>query len=550
MHPWFRILVLFALVALGSCTREVENSVSFEDSKTRATVILVVRDFVTGKALEGVLVSPVGEQGDSARTDSLGYVRFDGITPGSHQFILETAGYGSALWTVVIGSQPGDVPFIEDKEETVLLRPLTGVIRGIVSQPDAQPAAGATVQVLLMMDSINPKPVQAEITGSADADGVFSIDSLPLGCIAIVRVNYSGEGSDTLFVESDTIPIGLPGQYPEKVLRLEKQNKPFVVLATNFMGNIIASDSSISIHFSNEVNLKTLPNLANLVTQGTSPVLVRAVCVDYCYGLEIIPQEGRWEDGMEYTVHLNGLKSVEGEPINTSGLDSTFIASLALDLPEVVDSLWSTDTLDWNSESALLRWRSSKWAARYEVWVQQSGSGMFSLQATINDTAYTVPIDDLVSNGEYVVVKIVAENGAGSADPSKSPSIVLRDSKAPMMAGFADWTVATTGLDNSAGTKTLALTGESAVTFSEPMNTGRSPRFTISGTKADQLEAFWTWNENQTSGYVQLRVIVGGDATGLAVSVKIDPSPLLDWAGNACQKPSAALSSANVEIAP
>lgn len=83
-------------------------------------------------------------------------IRFDGITPGSHQFILETAGYGIALWTVVIGSQPEEIPFVEDKEETVLLRPLTGVIRGMVTQPDAQAATGANVQILIVADSLNP----------------------------------------------------------------------------------------------------------------------------------------------------------------------------------------------------------------------------------------------------------------------------------------------------------------------------------------------------------------------------------------------------------
>lgn len=543
-------IVFAALLLFLSCSEQVDQKVEYQDAKPTGAALLLVRDARTGLAVSGVVAYPISSPEDSGISDSLGVVAFEDLAPGLRLFQLEKEGYASVQVQLTLQDAGGDVPMVADVEQAIAMRPLLGRIQGLVTLPEALPAEGAEVRIEVLQDLEGIAWVQSVWNATVDQDGEFLQEDLPWGALVVVRVMAWEEDGVTYGVSADTVRVGV-GDRGSLLFALQAQLRPLEILFINSEKfSLLASDSELVVRFSDAVDPASLPGEGKLVTQSGVPVLVQIRWLDFGRELRLAPLDGEWEAGEEYGIHLGGLQSENGAALSLSGVDSTFMATASLTVPQVVDAIRLADTLDWNSTQARISWNGVENAESYQIWIQDSGVGAFHFFATVQDSFAVVPTQDQLENGAYLAIRVVASNSSGNSAVAESPVVVLQDVRKPRILTFADWNVNPDGLDNTRGTSPKLLGGTGLVSFSEPMDTSATPAFTVRGDLSATVALRWSWNPDRLGGSIALSVLAEQNASGLDIELEINSATLRDAAGNALEKPTSVLGRAVVGVTP
>lgn len=561
-RPSLRSLCALALVAaIAGCDDTSTNTTStttgtvdqsYSDAKARGNVFVLLRDQVTGGAIEGVTVTLLGADTQSVATSGAsGDASFRGLLPGTRLLRLEKDGYAGRLVSVTLADGPSDAPRLQDVSLELSLPRLGAKVTGKVYFLDKTgnkiPLKGAALDLYFGTEG-GIRWVSGHRGVSTDSLGVYAFDSLPEDVSLEILVR-SRTIDGNVYAASETRDIealksGESRYIP--VFELKPDVEAFALLSDNL--DAITESDFLNLVFSQSVDTTVLHKGDIAVTNGGTEVGVLATWSNAARSLQIRPFNGKWITG-ENRLELT-LKSGLGVALSKS---ISFIASSVSEIPKQSSFLsakanvFGKDTTKVNSNTALVnfKWGRAAGAEGYDLYKKARGDNAYlwiAKTSDIDDTALALATTDFFDKGDTVSFAVVAFNSKGTASFTGAPTLKLTDAIRPkLVSAPADFAPA--GLDNTGKKDTLEI-GKATFTFTETMDTLQRPELVyenLNGTTIDRADVVTTWAWTSASEAVLfLGVAPDKDLSKMDAKISVGLSDFRDQNGNLFQAPAQA----------
>lgn len=551
-------VISFGLM-LAACSDDASITNDFKDSKPTAKVSFMVRDGVTGEGLDSVTVMQLDEDSASEESNADGFATFSKVKIGQYMFQVSRPGYATVqIAAVVLDVGNSDAPRVPDLSLNVMLPQSGAAVSGRAFYVDltgaTKAAEGAVVQLKLgEVDGIQwPTPVYSD---TADESGSYSFGDLPGGVpyaidvrqLIVDDIAYASTG------DVDVTGVGAGESKSAPILNMTASGSAMRVMSTNFWGEEqVALTDSLYIEFTEAVDVDRIEpsDIAVLVTPVASPIpmLVGTRWKNDNKTLILFPIDGSWWMDATHSVYLQ-LTSVEGVAlVGFTGTAATFeVASQVGDVGQAASIKFSTltgaTTPNYGLNQFTLSWTSAKNAEGYALFAKtEADSSYIQVNSAIEDTTITINNNSgkYFKDGGVVSFIVVAYNASGMADPTKAPSISLKDGVKPAFNSAIPTTdLSMADLTNTTTTPDTLIEFDETIelTFPEPMDTTIIPTFTIPATISAEVDFTWEWNEDGTGATIYPIIKAEQDASLIATTetVTIGMSSLKDLAGNAIQ---------------
>ncbi|MCL2207819.1 MAG: hypothetical protein FWB90_06980 [Fibromonadales bacterium] len=350
---------LFAL--LFSCSDDVVKAENVLQTELHVTA----QDASTGEFVEAKAVL----LGDALVVPVAGSATFK-VMAGTHRILVEKPGYASIEIIATIDTdEHSNVYVAKENYINAQLYPLTAGLSGYLTYTNANgkdvPAAGATVRITfpgLLLKNFEE--------ATTDTDGKYVFANLPAVVnnykIAVLPVIMADGKSFGELELNSTHALESGFSIYNDVQNISVLTSTFVV--SYYTKNVFDADT-VAFAFSDDINLESVTNS----TVDVSPVI--AINIKWGKNTLAIVPAGKWTGN--FYVELNNLKSVKGQSLSNNNY---LITVLKPDLSSLnVTGLVNTDSasINFDSESAALRWNRLEGAEKYEIYATKNGLNKF-----------------------------------------------------------------------------------------------------------------------------------------------------------------------------
>lgn len=549
MMKWLGVTAMsFGLFA---CSENVAESKDV-NVDAKGNVYVTLRD-VNGNLLtaaDSVKVTMLKVDKTPRTADSLGTVAYKDLQVGSYSILVEKTGYSSMVCAAYIAMAAKDeTPIAQDLTLNVALHKTGATVSGTlvrnnsanINGTEILPAAGALVR-LTMDDLGDCYFVNSVALDTADAAGAYSITGLPeLASFTLVPQSLTINGelySANALTNASTGAVGESKRYAQLAYNIDAD--PFQVVSSN--AKSVAIDDSVVVNFSKPVDLTRLRrddiNVSN-------DIAITTVWSNNNMTLTVKSTTGKWEStASTFTLNYN-VYSLNGQSV-LGGNSLTVSVFTDGDLAAVTNFAYSTKlgtggkdsvVADANTSTVHLKWSPVANAAGYEIYARKStDSSYFAVETVYSpDTTVDMTTTNDFQDKKNVSFFVVAFNSLGRSSYATAPILKIADGYKPVASNLPlAYSLGAVNIDLTAETDTTWLVGRS-FTFSEKMDTTKTPTLTISTAVATELGATYKWVDQTTLTvvlYAKAKVDLTEAATPATYSITAALNALTDVAGN------------------
>lgn len=539
-----------ALLVVG-CEDTVTNTStetqSYVDTKATGSIVLQVRDQVTGAFLPAAKASLLGTGASSITTDSAaGLAVFTSVAPGSRLVRIEKEGYAGRIVTADLSDGSSEVPRVHDAQLEVRLPKLGASVTGKVYYTDKLGNRNVDSGATVYLDYAGDDWTNGHFETVTDKDGNYTFAKLPEDIELKVTVRSQVLSTGVFAATGSASIAGLKVGETRNlaVINLSIDAGAFELLTKSI--DAIPETESVSISFSSPVDTVALRKGDITVVSGELDVAVLPSWSNAGKTLTLKPFSGKWITGTN-TISLN-VKSALGQSI---GKEIDFTAGTVGALPAAVASLHSkatvlgkekVDTVDGNTAVVNFTWNKAIGADGYYLYKKARTENAYTRIAETSDgkdTAYALSTAEMFDKGDTVSFVVVSYNAKGLSALESAAKLTLTDVIAPkLMADPGDFTVPAE-MNNSASAKDSIKTNSLVFDFSEPVDTLGRPVFAMSNninaavkkSSDDSLAIVWEW-VSKTQGKATLVVLPKYDATGIDIDIDVNLGAIKDENGH------------------
>jgi|GEM_PF-2445049 len=547
--------VAVALFGIG-CEKTIlpvdsSEKIDYLQGNTEARVIIKLFDVYNSATLAGVKVKIVGL--DSAVSDSSGAVFFDSVKAGTYMVICSKSGYESSYdgLSLTLDSNSNTVPVLSQSTDAIYMARRGVAVRGNLYYTNGDtvyPADGAVVEFRLNNTSVT---FQNPLVTTTSSNGAYSIGNLPEHSSYTISVRPFSEGSLIYTQESAILcngnSVGDTIRAEDIVLEKYSDGK-FIVMSHNL--ETFTKTDSLKIDFSEPVDISLLGADSIYVLQGAaSPtrILVNLIWRNSNKKLIIVPFDGAWNPGVNYTLYMGEIVSESGKPLdNTEFTAFPFAPVLSGPIGNIqnvhfITGLNDTNKVDWNTASIELIWAKISNASTYQIYEKSSYDSTWALFGSTMDTSTLISTSGAFEDNGILQFLVLGKNSTSISSFGKATILSIKDEIKPRV--FPSSYLIEYDFNNLFDSR--YSTGFSILSsyLPEPMDTTKVPRITVrEGSYTDGSVVYgdpdysvdpddcsWEWTSQQT-GY--LSVTIDPLANGAYDTLKIDFRALTDVAGN------------------
>jgi hypothetical protein len=386
------IIAAGLIFLLSACSDNIVETGENQPVNTTAKLNVLVRDEANGNLLVGATVKLLST-GESKTTNASGTVSFKNVGAGSHQVLIEKAGYASMLQNASIkgntnnqANNPTDLTGVYVAQEAFNdfgLHALVGKLEGTLYYQDEEKATkiaakGAIVRVVLD----NSGFINQYIQDTVNAEGKYSFDNLPINATFDVYSLEYLAGNGISYNPQVIYTVSLNDRRTEykniSTLVFEYANSNFIFLGCT---NPDTDVTPIVCSFSEEIDKKFTNIDAIAIEFGGSTVAVKKEWVGST--LELTPM-GKWESaGSELIINnAKEIRSVKGNTILSASINQKIqlpVRDISKELVTGVAFQVNTttsiyDKVDYNETAINLRWNRVVGADGYKVYAKAVAS--------------------------------------------------------------------------------------------------------------------------------------------------------------------------------
>lgn len=547
--------VAIALFSIG-CEKTIlpvdsSEKIDYLQGNTEARVIIKLFDIYTSAPLAGVKVSIVGV--DSAVSDSSGAVFFDSMKAGSYMVACSKSGYESSYdgLNLTLDSNSNTVPVLSQSTDAMYMARRGAAIRGNLYYKNGDtiyPADGAVVECRLNNGAIM---FQNPLVTATTSNGTYSIGNLPEHTAYTISVRPFAEGSLIYTQESSILCTGnnIGDTIRAEDIVLEKfSDGKFIIMSHNL--ETFTKTDSLKIDFSEPVDVSLLGSDSIYVLQGEgSPtrILVNLIWRNSNKKLIIVPFDGAWNPGMNYTLVIREIVSESGKPLDNSAFVAfPFAPVLSGPIGNVqnvhfITGLNDTNKVDYNTASIELVWSKISNVSIYQIFGKSSYDSTWALLGSTMDTSELIPTSGAFEDNGILQFLVLGKNSTSISAFNKATVLSIKDGIKPRILPTSY--LMEGDFNNVLNTRYSTGFSISSLYLPEPMDTTKIPRIIIregsytDGSfdygdpdySVDPDDCSWEWATEQ-SGF--LSITIDPLSNGAYDTLKIDFRALTDVAGN------------------
>jgi len=325
------ILFVSALFTFNSCKKDQLVTVT-------GTATGNVTDYTSNAPIAGAVVSIVVDSATTikATTSATGYYSLAGIPLGDHIMKITNTGFATEVVTITV-FQTAAVAKTKKEATTdiavandIALHPTTGKVTGQVTDVNNKPVTGATVTVLVGVEPL--------YTATTDANGMYTLASLPVGKYFTVTANSADASGSSSVSASDLIQFTAKNTDIQiSAMALSLINYPGIG-----SGSFADTTTSIVLTFSENLNDAITKQLAGpdfiSISKGGTKVLTTATINGSTVTITFVDAAAHLSSGSNYTINYSVYAS---STKNTSGhvtITTKEVSAVSAIVPQIV---WS-----------------------------------------------------------------------------------------------------------------------------------------------------------------------------------------------------------------